>query len=103
MLSLDRDRWAGAGYALIQLAMDSGGRAVSARSPDSLVPIFEEISAELRYLYRLGYVSTNETRDGRWREVSVRVAPSDATTRSRLGYNAPKKPTWERRGHVSNH
>ena len=101
--SEERDRWVGAGYVLIQLAMDTGGRAVSAQGPASLAPIFEEISAELRHMYRLAYGPANETRDGRWREISVRVAPPDAQVRSRRGYYAPGTAAWERRRRAPSH
>ncbi len=92
-VSLRRDddpRGRGAGYILGQMALDTGGRTVVARSVERLTPIFAEIGAELRHFYRLGYVSSNERRDGRWREVSVRVSARDAHVRSRQGYYAPR-------------
>ena len=82
----DRRRRQGPGYVLGQLAHDTGGQAITANGPESLTPIFEEIGLELRYVYRVGYVSTNDRRNGAWRSISIRVTTGDARARSRHGY-----------------
>lgn len=83
-----KDRWLAPGYELARLAADTGGRAVGVRATQDLTSIYEEIAAELRHLYRLGYVSSNTGGDGKWRTVSVRVARPDARARTRRGYFA---------------
>ena len=80
-------------HELSQLVNDSGGRAIAIDNLQQLAPVYEEIAAELRHLYRLGYVPTNQARDGAWRRVSVRLPGSqDARVRTRAGYYAPRGP-----------
>lgn len=88
----ERDRWLAPLRELAQLGYDTGGRAVAVRDLDSLAPVYEEIGAELRHLYRIGYVPSPVVRDGRWRSLSVRVARADARVRTRAGYYAPRPP-----------
>lgn len=78
----------GAPWPLLQLARDTGGRAHSVSVLDQLPQLYAEIAAEVRHLYRIGYVSNDERHDGRWREVVVRVTTTDARVRARAGYYA---------------
>jgi len=59
---------------------------------DKLPALYEEIAAEVRHLYRIGYVSNDERRDGQWRQVAVRVLTRDARVRTRAGYYAAGQP-----------
>jgi VWFA-related protein len=70
-------------------AENTGGRAITAtNAPWELVPqMFRENSS----YYVLGIRSTNLTRDGRFRRVSVRVSHPDAEVRMRSGYYAPQR------------
>ena len=78
---------------LVQLASDTGGRAVAVAVPEKLALVYEEIGAELRHLYRLAFVPSDALADGSWRRVSVRVPNNaDARVRTRAGYYAPKPP-----------
>lgn len=79
-------------HELSQLANDSGGRVVSISGLEQLAPVYQEIAAELRHLYRLGYAPSNSQRDGAWRRISVRVLDNrDARVRTRAGYYAPRE------------
>lgn len=81
----------GASWPLLQLARDTGARAVSVPSLDALDRLYEEIDLEVRRMYRVGYVSSNGRPDGGWRGLSVRVHTPDAQVRTRAGYYAPRR------------
>jgi VWFA-related protein len=95
-----KDRWLAAPYHLSQLAHDTGGRPIAVRNLESLTSIYEEIAAELRHLYRLGYVPAQAARDGRWHAISVRVRRPDARVRTRTGYYAPRPSSVVAKGRI---
>lgn len=77
---------------LTQIADESGGLAIFPVSMRQIEEAYDRILAELRAQYSLGYVSTDERRDGRWREVEIRLRNPDhrgLRVRSRSGYFAP--------------
>lgn len=80
--------WLGATWPLLAMTRDTGARALSVPNLDALPALYAEIDAEVRHLYRIGYVSTDESRDGQWRNVAVRVLSRDARVRTRAGYYA---------------
>ncbi|MBY0497331.1 MAG: VWA domain-containing protein [Cyanobacteria bacterium] len=84
--------WLGATWPLLELARDTGGRSLGVPVLDTLPQLYAEIAAEVRHLYRIGYVSNDERRDGRWRQVVVRVVTEDARVRTRAGYYAANQP-----------
>lgn len=90
-ISLRTDRkgtWLGATWPLLAMARDTGGRALGVPTLAALPALYAEIDAEMRHLYRIGYVSADERHDGQWRDVSVRVISRDAKVRTRAGYYA---------------
>jgi Ca-activated chloride channel family protein len=85
-------------YGLKRIAQDTGGRAFFPQAPDELRPIFGAVAEELGHQYAIGYVPTNERRDGTWRRVAVQVLSGDARPRTRTGYFASAdSPARERR------
>ena len=84
----EKGAWLGATWPLLAMALDTGGRALSVPNLSALPGLYAEIDAEVRHLYRIGYVSTDERLDGRWRNVSVRVISREARVRARAGYYA---------------
>jgi VWFA-related protein len=70
-------------------AESTGGRAITAtNTPWALVPqMFRENSS----YYVVGFRSTNVSRDGRFRRVTVRVSRPNAEVRARSGYYAPQR------------
>jgi VWFA-related protein len=77
---------------LQQLADVTGGQTFFPTSTKGLNQVFDQIVAQVRAQYSLGFVSTNTTHDGSWRKVDVRLNPSHLQTlrvRSRRGYYAP--------------
>jgi VWFA-related protein len=84
----DRGRWQAPAWPMLTLAQDSGARAVGVAGLEELPELYREIVVEVRNLYRIGYVSTDSRRDGRWRTISVGVPAFDARVRAKAGYYA---------------
>ena len=80
----------GAEQALITFAEQTGGEAYFSASVDELDRNFHRFAAELHAQYIMTFYSTNETRDGGYRKLTVRVKRSGLTVRARKGYYAPK-------------
>lgn len=77
----------------------TGAYAFEGGQPGSLADICQKIAIELKNEYVIGYRSTNEAKDGRWRKVQVKVNPPRGfpklQVRAKAGYYAPglEKPT----------
>jgi Ca-activated chloride channel homolog len=80
----------GRGY-LQDLAEATGGTLYAADGIDSLGGAFGKIATELRSLYNLGYVSTNQKKDGKFRKLTVKVNRPDTVVKSKKGYFSRKK------------
>ncbi len=85
-----KDGWLGPTWPLMQLARDTGGRALGVPTLDALPALYREIASEIRHLYRIGYVPGHSRSDGAWRSVTVRVLNTDMQARTRAGYYAPR-------------
>lgn len=73
------------------LAAKTGGRVFPAPGGARLRDAFANTVEELRRQYTLGYESTNEKLDGKWRAIEVRVNRPGLNIRARQGYYAQKK------------
>jgi Ca-activated chloride channel homolog len=80
----------GRGY-LHDLAEATGGALFDAQGLDSLGNAFAKIAHELRSLYSLGYVSTNQKKDGKFRRLTVKVDQPNAIVKAKKGYYSRKK------------
>lgn len=58
---------------LERLAAESGGKAYFPTSTDQLPSLAKEISSELRTQYSIGYIPSNDKRDGTFRNIKVAV------------------------------
>ena len=76
---------------LQQMAEVTGGQAFFPTSVKDLDRVYDNVVAQVRAQYTVGYVSTNEKADGGWRKVEVKVKRKDLRVRSRRGYFAPFK------------
>ena len=85
----DKDRQMGTG-ALRNFAGKTGGRYVATPGGQALRDAFASIVDELSNQYTITYKPTNRARDGRWREVSVKLTRAELAARTRKGYHAPK-------------
>jgi len=64
----------------------TGGLVFRAETFDDTRSAFKAIADELRNQYMVGYYSTNERRDGKYRKIKVEVARKGAQVRARSGY-----------------
>ena len=78
----------GTPWQMMQLALDTGGKTVAAHHPGDLTNIYQQIAADVRNQYRVGYVPSPLVRDGAWHQVQVRATRDDVVVRTRSGYYA---------------
>lgn len=77
---------------MFKLATETGGMAFLPDKIEDLTQVFNQIAAELQAQYLLGYYSTNETNDGKFRRIRVKAAKNhELRIRARNGYFAPKE------------
>ncbi len=77
---------------LERLATESGGKAYFPGSAAELPGLAKEISSELRTQYSIGYIPSNDKRDGTYRSIKVQVAD---------GPNAQKRIAISRAGRTA--
>jgi Ca-activated chloride channel family protein len=75
------------------LAKLSGGRVFPAASLSDAGGAFQMVADEIGTKYSLGYYSSNEKRDGKFRSIKVELKglPAGTAVRAREGYTAPLK------------
>jgi VWFA-related protein len=76
---------------LQQMVDATGGQAFFPYTLKDLDSSYEKVLAEIKAQYYLGYTPTNNTPDGSWRKVEIKIKRSDVKTRTRKGYFAPYK------------
>jgi hypothetical protein len=91
---------------LKRLAHATGGRAFLPRTVDEIATVLQRIAADIRHTSTLGYVSTNETRNGSFRSIRFVVHSPDRRpprVRTRSGYVASdqRRGTYRARGNHS--
>jgi len=75
---------------LRNFAEKSGARFVATPGGPALRDAFASIAEELGHQYTIAYHPLNRTRDGKWRNIEVKVAREGTSVRTRKGYRAPK-------------
>lgn len=75
---------------LKSFAERSGGRFVATPGGPALRDAFASIADELGHQYTIVYRPLNQTRDGKWRKLDVKISRSDLVVRTRKAYRAPK-------------
>ena len=73
-----------------QLAEFSGGTVFDALKMEDLSSAFREIANELASQYSIGYYSTNQKHDGKFRKIEVRVNKPGLVARTKKGYYGKK-------------
>ncbi len=82
---------ASASSAMRKLAEQSGGRVIDVgNNPKKLRDAFDQIQAELRSQYMIGYVPTNTVADGKYRKMELKPVNPEYKAQARKGYFAPK-------------
>lgn len=77
--------------ALETLCNQTGGEVFFPEKLEELDPVFARLADQLRTQYVLGFTSSNETRDGSYRHLTVRVKHPGVYARAREGYYALKQ------------
>ena len=82
---------------LTELAEVTGGEAFFPKNIDEVAEICRKIARNLRNQYTLGFTSTNEKKDGSWRQLKVNPVNFPKTLpkpdiNHRQGYNAAGGP-----------
>ncbi len=75
---------------LKNFAEKSGGRFVDTAGGPALRDAFANIADELGHQYTIAYRPLNQTRDGKWRKLEVKVLRPELLVRTRKAYRAPK-------------
>ena len=75
---------------LKNFAEKSGARFVATPGGPALRDAFASIAEELGHQYTIAFRPVNRTRDGKWRNIEVKVAREAVTVRTRKGYKAPR-------------
>ena len=80
---------------LTEIAEQTGGRQFPVENLNELPDVAARIGIELRNQYVLGYVPTNQDKDGKWRRVKVKLKKirgmPPLRAHFRLGYYAPTR------------
>lgn len=84
----------GSGGSLGDIVEMTGGRVFRFGSSNDLEDICAKIAIEVKNQYVIGYRSTNEKRDGKYRKIRVKITPPKGMTsplvvRAKDGYTAP--------------
>ncbi len=78
---------------LSDICADSGGRMFTVQDVDELPDVAEKIGEELRNQYLLGYIPTDQKRNGQWRKIRVKLHPPPGlpplTVYAKAGYYGP--------------
>jgi Ca-activated chloride channel homolog len=90
-LAISKKLYELAGSEMTELAKISGGRVFPAADLGEARLAFKQVAAEIGTRYSLGYYSSNDKRDGKFRAIRVDLKglPPDAKVRARAGYTAP--------------
>jgi Ca-activated chloride channel family protein len=76
---------------LRNFAEKSGGRFVGTPGGPALREAFANIADELAHQYTIAYRPLNQTRDGKWRKLEVKVSRPEVSVRTRKAYRAAKR------------
>ncbi len=77
-------------FELRTLATETGGRAFFPVALPELSSVYRDIANELAHQYSLGYQSSNQTHNGGFRRIALRVAAPGVKWRTRTGYHAER-------------
>jgi Ca-activated chloride channel family protein len=80
---------------LTQIAEATGGLAFFPGTKKDIDMAYDQVQADVNSRYLIGYISSNQANDGRWRKLDVRLNRADlkaAKIRTRKGYFALMRP-----------
>ena len=76
---------------LKRIAQANGGEGFAPKNVDAITEVLHRIARDIRHTYTIGYVSTNQARDGAFRQIRLVVQSPDRrrlVVRTRSGYPA---------------
>src|SRR5438270_703920 len=93
LLCADRGFYGGFGYSgegdMRKLTEQTGRRGINVgKKFDKLKEAFDQIAAELRSQYNIGYTPTNDKLDGTYRKLQIKAKEQNYKIQSRAGYYA---------------
>ena len=75
---------------LRRMSDETGGRVFKVDRRHPLDEAFQELQDEMRSQYSIGYTPTNDSKDGSYRHLEIRLANKDLKPQARKGYYAIK-------------
>jgi hypothetical protein len=75
---------------LKSFAEKSGGRFVATPGGPALRDAFASIADELGHQYTIAFRPLNQSHDGKWHKLDVKISRSDLLVRSRKAYKAQR-------------
>jgi VWFA-related protein len=96
LLCADRGFYGFGGYSgegeMRKLTEQTGGRVINVGNKfDKLKEAFDQIAAELRSQYNIGYTPINDKLDGTYRKLQIKVKEANYKVQARAGYYATAK------------
>ncbi len=79
--------------ALKKLSDETGGHVYKVDRKHPLDQVFKELQDEMRSQYAIGYTPANDTKDGSYRKIDIKLAKKDLKAQARKGYYAIKPET----------
>ena len=75
---------------LRKMSDETGGRVFKVDRRHTLEQVFKELQDEMRSQYSIAYTPINDTKDGSYRHLEIRMANKDLKAQARKGYYAVK-------------
>jgi VWFA-related protein len=83
----------GGGSYLRQMSEETGGHVYKVDRKHTLEQVFKELQDEMRSQYAIAYTPLNETKDGGYRKIDIKLTNKDYKAQARKGYYAIKPET----------
>jgi VWFA-related protein len=83
----------GGGSYLRQMSEETGGHVYKVDRKHTLEQVFKELQDEMRSQYAIAYTPLNETKDGSYRKIDIKLSNKDYKAQARKGYYAIKPET----------
>jgi VWFA-related protein len=80
----------GGGSYLRQMSEETGGHVYKVDRKHTLEQVFKELQDEMRSQYAIAYTPLNETKDGGYRKIDIKLSNKDYKAQARKGYYAIK-------------
>jgi VWFA-related protein len=72
--------------ALRKMSDETGGRVYKVDRKHTLNDVFKELQEEMRSQYAIGYTPSNDSKDGSFRKIDIRLSNKDLKAQARKGY-----------------